>query len=60
LNVPDSILLKMPTKDLVKTCLTYPCWILITSRDNNQTGYDYLSLMDLGNWKNALMHLMNY
>jgi len=32
----------MSTKDLVKTCLTYPCWILITSRDNNQTGYDYI------------------
>ena len=41
-NIPDSILTKMTTDNLVKTCLAYPWWILITSRDNNQAGYDYL------------------
>jgi hypothetical protein len=41
-NIPDSILAEITTENLVKTCLKYPWWILITSRDNNQTGYDYL------------------
>ncbi len=41
-NIPDSILKVMSTKNLVKTCLNYPWWILITSRDNNQAGYTYL------------------
>jgi hypothetical protein len=41
-NIPDDILTKMTTKNLVKTCLKYPWWILITSRDNNQAGYNYL------------------
>lgn len=41
-NIPDSILTKMTTENLVKTCLAYPWWILITSRDNNQAGYDYI------------------
>ena len=42
LNVPDDILTEMTTENLVKTCLRYPWWILITSRDNNQDGYDFL------------------
>lgn len=41
-NIPDSIMTKMTTENLVKTCLKYPYWILITSRDNNQIGYNYL------------------
>ncbi len=41
-NIPDDILTKMTTENLVKTCLKYPWWILITSRDNNQAGYNYL------------------
>lgn len=41
-NIPDSILTEITTENLVKTCLKYPWWILITSRDNNQAGYDYL------------------
>lgn len=41
-NIPDSILSTIATENLVKTCLDYPWWILITSRDNNQAGYDYL------------------
>lgn len=41
-NIPDSILKEMTTQNLVKTCLNYPWWILITSRDNNQIGYNYL------------------
>ncbi len=42
LNVPDDILTEMTTENLVKTCLKYPWWILITSRDDNQDGYDFL------------------
>jgi len=41
-NIPESILVKMTTENLVKTCLNYPWWILITSRDDNQSGYEYL------------------
>jgi len=41
-NIPDTILTKISTENLVKTCLMYPWWMLITSRDNNQAGYDYL------------------
>lgn len=42
LNIPESNLLNMNTEDLVKTCLSYPYWILLTTRDNNQLGYNYL------------------
>jgi len=42
LNVPDSLLQIMTTEDLVKTCLAYPDWMLITSRDNLQTGYNFI------------------
>jgi hypothetical protein len=41
-NIPDTILTKMTTENLVKTCLRYPWWMLIITRDNNQAGYDYL------------------
>ena len=41
-NIPESILSEMTTENLVETCLNYPWWILITSRDNNQAGYNYL------------------
>lgn len=41
-NIPEGILSEMSTENLVKTCLSYPWWILITSRDNNQAGYNYL------------------
>ncbi|MCG6187625.1 hypothetical protein [Maribellus maritimus] len=41
-NIPGDILTEMTTENLVETCLAYPWWILITSRDNNQAGYDYL------------------
>lgn len=37
-NIPESILSEISTGNLVKTCLSYPWWILITSRDNNQAG----------------------
>lgn len=41
-NIPDDILQEITTDELVKTCLEYPWWILITSRDDNQEGYDFL------------------
>jgi hypothetical protein len=41
-NIPADILTEMTTENLVKTCLNYPYWILILSRDNNQDGYDFL------------------
>ena len=41
-NIPDSLLKIMTTEDLVNTCLEYPDRILITSRDNLQTGYNFI------------------
>jgi hypothetical protein len=54
----------MSTKSLVKTCLSYPWWILITSRDNNQAGYNYLKTVfngfrELENRKDAGEELLN-
>ncbi|QGY47997.1 hypothetical protein GM418_31375 [Maribellus comscasis] len=53
----------MTTGNLVKTCLAYPWWILITSRDNNQAGYDYLKSVfngfrELENRKDAGIELL--
>ncbi len=39
-NIPDDLLQNMTTEDLVRTCLTYPKWLLISGFDNFQTGYD--------------------
>jgi hypothetical protein len=63
-NIPDTILTKMSTENLVKTCLKYPWWMLITSRDNNQAGYDYLKSVfngfgELENRKDAGNKLLN-
>ncbi len=41
-NIPDEILLKMTTGDLVNTCLNYPEFRLIMTRNNLQQGYDYV------------------
>jgi len=41
-NIPDSILSIMSTIDLVKTCLNYPEFRLIMTRNSLQLGYDYL------------------
>jgi len=42
LNIPDTLIVNMATRDLVNTCLNYPYKILLTSRNNNQEGYDFL------------------
>jgi len=39
-NVPNDLLQCMTTEDLVKTCLTYPEWLLISGFNNFQTGYN--------------------
>lgn len=41
-NIPDSLLKKIATEDLVKTCLNYPEFRLIMTRNSLQMGYDYL------------------
>lgn len=41
-NIPDSILSTMSTSVLVKTCLNYPEFRLIMTRNSLQLGYDYL------------------
>ncbi len=62
-NIPEGILAEMTTENLVKTCLNYPWWILITSRDHNQAGYDYLKSVfngfrELGNRVDAGRELL--
>ncbi len=41
-NIPDSLLKHMTTRDLVKTCLAYPEWMLISICNNFQEGYNLL------------------
>lgn len=41
-NIPDNFLKNMTTRDLVKTCLAYPEWLLITAFNNFQIGYEAL------------------
>lgn len=44
-NIPDSILYKISTKNLVKSCLNYPDMIVIMHRDDLQSGYNYLKTL---------------
>ena len=41
-NIPDKLLAVMNTGDLVQTCLNYPEFRLIMTRNSLQQGYDYL------------------
>ncbi|MCD5383067.1 hypothetical protein LR002_03010 [Candidatus Gracilibacteria bacterium] len=41
-NVPEKLLQNMNTADLVQTCLNYPEFRLIMTRNSLQQGYDYL------------------
>lgn len=41
-NIPEDVLRKMSTKGLVKTCLEYPEFRLIMTRNDLQTGYFYI------------------
>jgi hypothetical protein len=41
-NIPANLLENMNTPDLVKTCLNYPEFRLIMTRNSLQQGYDYL------------------
>lgn len=41
-NIPDKLLEMMNTIDLVQTCLNYPEFRLIMTRNSLQQGYDYL------------------
>jgi hypothetical protein len=41
-NIPNRILYDMKTKDLVETCLNYPEFRLLMTRNSLQQGYDYL------------------
>ncbi|MBK7133895.1 MAG: hypothetical protein IPH69_14065 [Bacteroidales bacterium] len=38
-NIPENLIQNMTTEDLVKTCLEYPEWLLISGFNNFQTGY---------------------
>jgi hypothetical protein len=41
-NIPDAVLKKVSTPELVKICLQYPEWRLVNTRNSLQLGYDYL------------------
>jgi len=41
-NIPEELLNKMNTNDLLETCLNYPEFRLIMTRNSLQQGYDYL------------------
>jgi len=41
-NIPDKLMENMNTADLVQTCLNYPEFRLIMTRNSLQQGYDYL------------------
>lgn len=41
-NIPDKLLQNMNTADLLQTCLNYPEFRLIMTRNSLQQGYDYL------------------
>ncbi|MCP4181146.1 MAG: hypothetical protein GY756_25555 [bacterium] len=41
-NIPEYLLVKMNTRDLVKTCLNYPEFRLMMTRNSLQLGYDYI------------------
>ncbi len=42
-NIPQDILKTITTKELVKTCLNYPEFRLVFTRNDLQLGYDYIS-----------------
>jgi hypothetical protein len=63
-NIPESILRNMSTAELVKTCLAYPEFRLILTRNNLQEGFAYLSTIfngfnELGKRKDAGIQLIN-
>lgn len=41
-NIPPQLLANMSTENLVQTCLAYPDFMLMMSRNSLQQGYDYL------------------
>lgn len=44
-NIPIEVLEKMNTKNLVKTCLAYPEFRLIMTRNSIQEGYSYIKFI---------------
>ena len=45
LDIPESILRKISTQELVKSCLSYPGFSLIYTRNDLQSGYNYIRSM---------------
>ncbi|OQA64132.1 MAG: hypothetical protein BWY38_03073 [Ignavibacteria bacterium ADurb.Bin266] len=62
-NIPEKLLINMNTQDLVLTCLNYPEFRLIMTRNSLQQGYDYLKTVfngfgELEKRKDAGMELL--
>jgi len=45
LNIPEDILQKISTEELVNSCLSYPEFGLVYTRNDLQSGYDYIRSM---------------
>lgn len=63
-NIPEDILEEMSTDELVKTCLAYPEFRLIMTRNSIQEGYSYIKsifngFVELEKRKDAGLQLIN-
>lgn len=45
LDIPENILQKISTEELVNSCLSYPAFCLVFTRNDLQSGYDYIRSM---------------
>lgn len=60
MNIPSDTIELIKTEQLVKTCLNYPFWSLVFSRNSLQEGYDFLRIisMDFENLETDQMQLI--
>ena len=63
MNIPSDTLELIKTEQLVKTCLNYPFWGLVFSRNSLQEGYDFIrnnfnGFRELENRSNAAQYIL--
>jgi len=63
MNIPSDTLELIKTEQLVKTCLNYPFWSLVFSRNSLQEGYDFIrnnfnGFRELENRSNAAQYIL--
>ena len=57
-NFPIEVLEKMNKKNLVKTCLAYPEFRLIMTRNSIQEGYSYIKSITINRLKSGLLNFI--